>query len=114
MLAAAIRVDRAVEADVGRGVARDDRPGMFDGYRGAERRRVTVDIARCVEPVAIRLSAERAGAHGARIRRRAAAADEGPGRGRPPPGLSTGRAACRGRGGPDGSYTGVAGTVKKK
>lgn len=36
VLAPAIRVDRAVELDVGTGVARDDGPRIFDRQRGAQ------------------------------------------------------------------------------
>ena len=56
MLAAAIGVDRAVEADVGRAVAGDDRPGLLDRDRGAQRRQAAVQLLARVEPVAVRLA----------------------------------------------------------
>jgi hypothetical protein len=55
MLAAAIGVDRAVEAYVGRGVTADDRAWVFNGDGGFQPRGFAVDLAAGVEPVAVRL-----------------------------------------------------------
>jgi len=73
MFAAAIRIDRTVETDIGRVVARDDRPGMFDGDGGAQRRRGAVDVFGRVEPVAIGRAVERSGPRRAEVGRGAAA-----------------------------------------
>src|SRR5690606_39594720 len=56
MLAAAIGVDRAVEADIGRLVAGDDRPWPLDGDGGAQRRRLAVLRLARVEPVPVGLA----------------------------------------------------------
>lgn len=56
MLAAAIRIDRAVEADVGRAVAADDRPRALDRHGGSQARRLAVDRKAIIEPVAIGLA----------------------------------------------------------
>ena len=69
MLAAAIGVDRAVEADVGRVVPRDDGARPLDRHLGLERRRLFGKIPAVVEALAFdRLEA------GMRVRHRAAAA----------------------------------------
>src|SRR3546814_10341003 len=69
-------IDRAIETDVGRHIARDDRLWMPGGYRGAQRRSIAVDGLGRVEPVAVGLAVQRAGADGTRIRRRAARSEE--------------------------------------
>ena len=69
MLAAAIGVDRAVEADVGRVVSRDDGARPLDRHLGLERRRLFGQIPAVVEALAFdRLEA------GMRVRDRAAPA----------------------------------------
>src|SRR3546814_17576245 len=103
-------IDRAIETDVGRNIARDDRLWMLGGYRGAQRRRIAVDGLGRVEPVAAGLAVQRAGADGTRNRPRAAAGARGAGRGGP----RDGRARGRGRGGADGVAVGGGCTFKKK
>src|SRR3546814_11011702 len=49
-------IDRAIETDVGRHIARDDRLWMLGGYRGAQRRSIAVDGLGRVEPVAVGLA----------------------------------------------------------
>ena len=78
MLTAAISVDGAVEDNVGRGVAGDDRFGSLDGDGGAQRRHLAIDRIAIVEPVAIAfalreiealaLAVERRSSHCARFR----------------------------------------------
>lgn len=53
MVAAAIGVDRTVEADVGRTVPGDDGAGLFDRDLGAEAGDRTVDAFQRIEPVAV-------------------------------------------------------------
>jgi len=55
MLAAAIGIDRAVEADVGRPVPGDDRLRLLDGDNGPQRRRSVVYLLADVEPVFVGL-----------------------------------------------------------
>jgi hypothetical protein len=55
MLTAAIRIDRFIEGDVGRVVARKDRPGAFNRYRGAQRRHIAIQLVARVQPISIGL-----------------------------------------------------------
>jgi hypothetical protein len=53
MLAAAIRVDRAIEGNIGRFVARYDRARLFDLYVGLERRQFLERVPAIVEDIAL-------------------------------------------------------------
>src|SRR5688572_14988212 len=78
MLAAAIGIDRAIEADVRRLIAADDRLRVLHHHRGAERRRI-VQLPSRVQPVAVRLAGRQVEAvRGAIFGRAPAGAGVGP------------------------------------
>jgi len=78
VFAAAIGVNRPVERDVGRSIARNDRPRCLDGDLGAQRCDA-VELPDGVEPIAFEIAGERVEPAAEQISRRTAAALEGSG-----------------------------------
>lgn len=72
VLASAIRVDRAIEQDIGRAVARDDGFRSFDRHRCTERGRGAIDLLSHVQPITVSLGLGEVEARAFGIQRRTA------------------------------------------